>query len=81
MNTNGRKYQAASFHNLEGNTMTPSRIKFICSECCGDNVKRDAWASWDFDKQEWVLAQTFEEGFCDDCEDLVTLEVIDEITP
>lgn len=42
-------------------------VQICCKTCGGQNVKRDAWASWDPDIQEWVLEQVFDAGHCDDC--------------
>ena len=42
-------------------------VQVCCKTCGGQNVKRDAWASWDPDIQEWVLGQVFDAGHCDDC--------------
>jgi hypothetical protein len=44
------------------------RIRIVCSWCGSDNVLRDAWASWDVDKQDWVLGAVFDAGFCQACE-------------
>lgn len=43
-------------------------VQICCEICGGQNVKRDAWASWDPDIQEWVLEQVFDAGHCDDCD-------------
>lgn len=43
-------------------------VQICCKTCGGQNVKRDAWASWDPDTQEWVLEQVFDAGHCDDCD-------------
>ena len=43
-------------------------VQVCCKTCGGQNVKRDAWASWDPDIQEWVLEQVFDAGHCDDCD-------------
>ena len=43
-------------------------MQVCCKTCGGQNVKRDAWASWDPDIQEWVLEQVFDAGHCDDCD-------------
>ncbi len=42
--------------------------QMTCAHCGGDNVERDAWASWDIDKQEWVLENVFDYAYCQDCE-------------
>lgn len=43
-------------------------VQVCCMTCGSQNVKRDAWASWDPDIQEWVLEQVFDAGHCDDCD-------------
>jgi hypothetical protein len=41
--------------------------QITCAHCGGENVVRDAWASWDIDKQEWVLKNVFDYAYCQDC--------------
>ncbi len=48
-------------------------IEIICSVCGSDDVVRDAWAAWDTDRQEWVLASVFDDAFCEACERSVAL--------
>jgi hypothetical protein len=44
------------------------KVKMVCRECGGTDVKRDAWAEWDEDLQEWVLSgDPFDAAQCDDC--------------
>lgn len=43
------------------------KIKIICSKCGGENVLRDAYASWDVDAQEWALSSVYDTFRCDDC--------------
>lgn len=45
-----------------------ARIKKCCPDCGSTNVKCDAWAWWNVDTQEWVLDDTYSNGWCDDCE-------------
>jgi len=45
------------------------KIKYVCKHCGGDNVTRDAWASWDESKQNWIVADVFDYVFCHDCEE------------
>lgn len=49
-------------------------IRIICSQCGSDDVKRDAWATWDEDAQQWVLDNVFDEAWCDACEGSTSLE-------
>lgn len=44
------------------------KIKMVCSECGSDMVMVDAWAYWNFDKQEWELYNTFDYSYCETCE-------------
>lgn len=39
-----------------------------CSSCGSDDILRDAWASWDFLSQTWVLDNVFDQAYCEDCE-------------
>ena len=49
-------------------------IQIVCGECGGSDVVRDAWAEWDEERQEWVLANVFDDGFCNTCGGEVRLE-------
>jgi len=42
--------------------------KVVCGVCGSDDVRLDAWASWNPDRQEWVLAETFDHAHCNACE-------------
>lgn len=44
-------------------------IRIVCRDCGSDDVARDAWASWDEDRQEWILQAVFDAGFCHRCEE------------
>ncbi len=39
----------------------------ICSRCGSTAILKDAWAQWDVDAQDWVLAAVFDYTICDDC--------------
>lgn len=52
------------------------QLKMACRHCRSENVLLDACASWDFEKQEWVLDNTFDEGYCPDCEERAEIEEI-----
>lgn len=44
-------------------------LKQVCGSCGSEDVLCDAYASWDFQKQEWVLSNTFDKGaFCNKCD-------------
>lgn len=47
--------------------MADRKIKIVCGRCGGHNVRRDAWAEWDVDAQEWVLGEVFDYGHCVVC--------------
>ena len=83
-----KKIGAACLAPTPGQSQTPPRlhvtpdgvmlrdgmaIEIICTECGGTDVVRDAWAAWDAGRQEWVLANVFDDGFCRTCERAVTL--------
>ncbi len=50
--------------------------KYVCSICGSENVRRDAWATWDVETQSWELATVFQAGFCDDCGGIASLDAI-----
>lgn len=47
--------------------MEKQKVKIICAECGSDNVRRDAYAEFDVDAQEWVLSTVFDQGYCEAC--------------
>ncbi|GLQ31431.1 hypothetical protein [Litoribrevibacter albus] len=47
--------------------------ELTCSKCGGENVVKDAFASWDVNAQEFVLYATYDESYCHDCEESVSL--------
>jgi hypothetical protein len=44
------------------------QMRIVCSWCGSANVSRDAWASWNVEKQDWELGAVFDAGFCQACE-------------
>lgn len=56
------------------------KVQMVCSHCGSEDVKRDAWAEWDVEKQDWVLGQVFDHTHCDDCDGDTNLSevVLDE---
>lgn len=44
------------------------KVKKVCKQCGSENVVKDAWASWDIKKQEYVLEDIFDNEFCKDCD-------------
>lgn len=46
----------------------PQRMTMVCAHCGSDNVRRDAFAEWDIDNQDWVLSHTFDDAYCEACE-------------
>lgn len=47
--------------------------ELTCSKCGGGNVVKDAFASWDVTAQEFVLYATYDDAYCHDCEESVSL--------
>lgn len=50
-----------------------NKIDIVCRECGSQDVRRDAWAEWDVDSQEWVLADVYDYSYCLNCEGDATL--------
>lgn len=47
--------------------MTEKRVSYVCRWCGSSAVVTDAWASWDVEKQDWILDHTSTTEFCNDC--------------
>lgn len=45
-------------------TPTGPKRKMICGHCGSNRVLRDAYAEWDFARQEWVLQNVFDYAVC-----------------
>tara|TARA_Y100000034_G_scaffold68899_1_gene83139 strand:- start:193 stop:375 length:183 start_codon:yes stop_codon:yes gene_type:complete len=52
------------------------KVKYICSECShGDDVVWDAYATWDVEKQKYILHSSFDEVECMcGCRDIKEIE-------
>ena len=53
------------------------KIKMVCSECGSDAVFRDAWAKWEADRQEWILAEVFDDAYCNECNGECSLKEVE----
>lgn len=51
-------------------------ITIVCGACGSTNVRRDAWAEWSDENQEWILGTVFDAGHCEDCEGDSRLEEV-----
>jgi ribosomal protein L37AE/L43A len=56
--------------------MAKQKVKFVCSDCGGDNVTRDATAKWDEATQEWVTVGVQDAAICEDCGVYVDLKEV-----
>ena len=46
------------------------KVKYICKNCGSDSVGRDAFVDWNYEAQQWELANFINEnGFCFQCSD------------
>lgn len=55
------------------------KVRKVCKHCGSDDVRKDAWAEWDEDKQEWVLADVYDSNdYCVVCEGETTIEDVEE---
>lgn len=45
-----------------------SRIVITCANCGSADVRRDAFAAWNVEAQDWEIASVYDEGHCEDCE-------------
>lgn len=49
----------------------------ICTSCGSDNIRVDAYGSWDSEKGKWILHSVYDETYCENCDsscDLLTVE-------
>lgn len=53
------------------------RITYVCATCGGKNVKWDAWAEWDEEQQCLVLANSYDQNHCDDCDGECSVEEVE----
>ncbi len=52
-----------------------SKMKtFVCSNCGGKNVLRDATAEWCDETQEWEMVAVQDNAYCEDCQSETSLE-------
>ena len=56
--------------------MAEKSISMVCEICGSSLVTRDAWAEWDVDTQNWVLAAVYDDAFCHDCEESTHLSAV-----
>lgn len=43
------------------------KARYVCLECQSTNILRDAYAAWDFEKQEWIIHSVYDDMICADC--------------
>ena len=43
-------------------------VDITCANCGGNNVLKDAYASWNVELQQWELSTVFDHTVCDDCD-------------
>lgn len=44
------------------------KITIHCRYCLSEEVNRDAYVTWDTEKQEWELSNVYDHAYCNDCE-------------
>ena len=53
------------------------KIKMVCSKCGSDDVRRDADACWNAERQEWELCAVYDNATCEKCKGETSLEEIE----
>lgn len=43
--------------------MTRAPITYRCTHCGSEDVRLDAWAAWDTERQEWTLGSIYQNAF------------------
>ena len=46
------------------------RVQFVCPDCGSTDVSRDAQAEWDVAEQRWVLFNTLDACYCEQCDEV-----------
>lgn len=49
-------------------------IKIVCKHCGAIDVRRDAWAEWNENLQEWKLAEVYDNSYCMSCDSDTSLK-------
>lgn len=49
------------------------KITKVCSVCGSEDVKLDAFAAFDVEKQQWELSATFDDAYCESCDGECTI--------
>lgn len=49
------------------------KLQMLCKECGSTNVRRDAEAVWNVEKQDWELVAIYDNATCEDCKGECTL--------
>lgn len=50
------------------------KYRMFCPNCDSERVLRDAWSVWDFENQKWVLHSSYQNGYCEDCEENIDID-------
>ena len=57
--------------------MNEKNVQMVCRECGSPDVLVDAYGEWDIDKQDWIIANTFDKGaFCHECDGETRIEAV-----
>lgn len=54
-----------------------AKIKIVCAKCGSDDVRRDAYAAWSVEAQDWELSTAFDQGTCEACGEEARLEEVE----
>ena len=49
------------------NQLKERKIKKVCSICGSEDIRMDAWAMWNYDKQKWEIEDVFDSCWCESC--------------
>lgn len=47
--------------------MSDQPIEMYCPKCGSTEIRKDAFAEWDPEKQDWVLHSVYDQTICDNC--------------
>jgi len=58
------------------------KIQKVCAECGSEDIRLDAYADWNFEKQDFGVIVVFDSGhFCEACEDECSIKDVEVEVP
>jgi hypothetical protein len=56
-----------------------TKYKMICKHCQSDNITQVCDTRWNFDKQQWIVSDTWNNFYCHDCDNSTNINKLENI--